>query len=316
MDYMGPIIVRKSLTVDDVTTNVDYYNPPTSITGMVDEDYAEYSAATTYGVGTFVKLDALKKTFRCTTAGTVGKHPLSYPAEWIDYGPLNTWKMLATDEFLGGKSIGTDAVITMNFSRCDTFAFVAADFTSVRIEVINDSDNSEGDTIVFDETYIGRDYGALTYAEFYYTEYKTLSRVIVSDLAYIPSSRLRLTFTGAVAIGGMVVGVKRNLGVTLIGSRLKFDDTSKISTSQVTGARTVTRYGSVRIIDCNVIIDVDLFNETANQIEEIIGRNVLWIPTTDDKFAEMVAIGYIETMDLPLEGSNKIKTKSTIIGVL
>lgn len=312
MDYVAPIIVRKSMTVSDVTTNVDYYRPPISISGINDESYPEYNNATTYAVGTFVKLDAIKKTFRCTTAGTVGKHPLSYPAEWVDYGPLNTWKMLSTDEFLGGKSTGTDAVITMDFSRCDTFAFVSADFTSVRVQVFNDTLG----TIEYDNEYVGRDYGALSYAEFYYKEFKTLSRIIVTGLPVIPSSRIKLTFTGAVSIGGMVVGIKRNLGITLVGSAVKFDDTSKISTSQVTGARTVTRYGSVRVITCNVVIDSDLFNETANQIEEVIGRNILWIPTDADKFAETVTIGYIETMDLPIEGGSRINTKTTIIGVL
>ena len=34
-------------------------------------------------------------------------------------------------------------------------------------------------------------------------------------------------------------------------------------------------------------------DEWRNKIDAIIGRNVLWLPTTADEFSELISIGYI-----------------------
>lgn len=312
MRYMAPDLDNKSITVSDIEHTVNYYQAPTSITGIIDEAYSEYASGTTYNIGDFVKIDTIKKMFRCAANATSGKHPLENPDLWVDYGPLNSYCMLASDEFINNRTTGTDAVIEVDFSRKDTFAFVDADFIEVLIEVIN-NDTAE---IIFSTTYKGRDYGTLTYSDYYYTDYKILSRLVVDGLEWLPDATLRLTFTDGVSIGGLVSGNSGDLGVTLMGTSLKFEDTSKVSVSQITGTRSVLRYGNVRVIDCKVMMNIAEFNIIANKVDAILGKNVLWIPSSEDKFAELISIGYIESFNIPIDNPTITNTTATIIGVL
>lgn len=311
MRYVEPTIETRSVTIEDAVHTVSYYEAPTLLTGVVDEAYDEYDAATVYSVGTYVKIEALKKKFRCTADGTTAKHPLAYPSAWTDYGPLNSFCMLSTDEFIDNRTQGSDMVIEIDFSRKDTVSFLDADFLSVQIELI---DNSTGEVLSV-SSYKGRDFGAGTYAEYYFTEYKTLSRLVIDGLEWLPHSTLRLSFSGAVSIGKLVSGNSDDLGVTMYGSSLDFEDTSKVILSEITGTRSVLRYGSMRVIEVSLRIDAADYNVLANKVEGLIGRNILFIPTTLDRFAEMITLGYFETFSLPLDNPAKIKTSATIIGV-
>jgi len=90
---------------------------------------------------------------------------------------------------------------------------------------------------------------------------------------------------------------------------------SLISTNEYTKYRTVKRYGKIRILDCSVIFDTNEFNIHTSKIEDIISRNVLWIPTHADKFSESISIGYIENFTIPMENATKTQTQTKIIGV-
>ena len=312
MRYMPPITGDKSTTLNDVTHTVKYYEEPLSITGVTNESYLEYDNTATYGIGDYVLLDDLKKYYRCAADGTTGKHPLENTDLWVDFGPINTFRMLASDEFINNKTTGTDCVIVIDFSRKDTFAFVDADFIEVIITLV---DNDTGQTL-FNKEYKGRDYGSLNYSDFYYQEYKVLSRLVVDGMEWLPDATLTLTFTGGVSIGGLVSGNSSDLGVTLMGTSLKFEDTSKVSVSPITGTRSVLRYGNVRVIDCKLLMETDQFNIIANRIDAIIGKNILWIPSSDDIFAELISIGYIEDFTLPIDSPRNVLTNAVVVGVL
>lgn len=312
MKYLAPKRITKSLTLNSKTYSYEYYEPPTLLTNVIDESYSEYSLASTYVLGDFVKIDAIKKVYRAAASVAANMHPLEHPELWVDYGVLNSYRMLSSDEFINDITSGTNMVMEFNFSRCDTFAFVAANFLSVLVEVIDTTSTA----IVYSANYIGRDYGALNYSDFYYTDYKSRSRIILDNLTWLPASKIRLTFSGAAEIGAVVFGTSSDIGLTIYGTSLKFQDKSTVSTTAITGTRSVLRYGSIRVIDASVSIDTNDFNVVANKIEAIIGRNVLWIPTSVDKFSETVSLGYIEEMDLPISNPTHIETKTTIIGVL
>ena len=326
MNYVAPKSDDKSLTVNGVEYTTKYYEAPITMTGVddtiTDDSGAvavEYDNTATYNVGDYVLLDALKKYYRCAADATSGSHPLEYPDLWVDFGPINSYRMLASDEFINNKTTSTvptatevSAVIVVDSGRKDTFAFVDADFISVNIKVVN----NDGGEVVFDIDYDGRDYGALTYSEFYYTDYKTLSRLVVDGIEWLPDATLTLTFKGSVSIGGLVSGNSSPLGVALYGTSLKFEDSSKVSVSPITGTRSVLRYGNVRVVDVKVVMDTDEFNIVANKIDAIIGHNILWIPDSLDKFAELISIGYIEDITLPIDNPQKMETQATIIGVL
>lgn len=171
------------------------------------------------------------------------------------------------------------------------------------------------DYVHFNEEITGRDIGCYTFGAYFFNPIKTKTRSILTGLDWLSSSILRIEFTGDVKLGTIVYGKQDTLGATLIGSSLGFESRSTINTDPFTGFREVLRYGKIRILQTDVIFDTDEFNTTSQKIEDIMDKNVLWIPTESDKFSEALSIAYIEDYEIPMENATKTKTRATMKGV-
>jgi len=359
MNYVKPLTSNLSTTYNDITYTVDYYKSAITITGVIDEAYPEWDESTTYSDGDYVKIDALKKIYRSTDNGNIGKYP---PAglDWIDYGSLNSFNMFASDENIGAQTVGTDVLLEFDFSSIDSMALIDVDFAEVELMILdtssytyksdydssetyntneavycngnvyiskedNNTDNTPDETptkwevntedVYFNETVIGTDFGCLTFAEYFYDEIYIKKRAIFTGMEWLSSGVMRIKFNGDVKIGTIVFGREQTLGCSLVGSSLRYEDRSKITENKFTGYRTVLRYGSIRVLDCSIIFDTDDFNLQSQKIDDIISKNILWIPTSLDKFSESISIGYIENFPIPMDDAEKTKTTTTIIGV-
>lgn len=103
--------------------------------------------------------------------------------------------------------------------------------------------------------------------------------------------------------------------MSLFGTSLKWESKSLIDTDQYTGYRTVLRYGKIRVLSAKVIFDTNNFNSISQRLDEILDKNILFVPTSLDRFSELIQIGYMETFTMPLDNSTKIQTTTNIIGV-
>ncbi len=312
MNYIDPFRDDASVSYDDIVYSMGYYRHPTSLMGVTDETYANYDETTTYQVGEYCIIPNLNGIYRCSDADNIDNYPPAFPNVWTFWSPINSYRMLAVDEFIGSVTTGTDVVMEFNFSKATAFALVDIDFEVLLVEVI---DNSSG-TVVWSETVSGNTYGATSYYEYFYLESTIISRIYRDNLPWLNDATLRFTFTGAMSLGAVVMGIVEELGCTLYGTSMRFEDTSTISKSNVTGFRTVTRYGNIRVLDSKILLDEIDFNTVSRKVESIIGRNVLFVPTDNDVFSEMITIGYFETFDIPATGEVKVQTQSTIIGVM
>ena len=171
------------------------------------------------------------------------------------------------------------------------------------------------DDVYFNEEILGRDIGCYTFAEYFFDELTQKSRVIFTDFEWLANSVLRIEIYGACTIGSMVIGKKKELGATLVGSRLSLESNSTIITDEITGFRTVQRYGKIRVLTASVVFDTAEFNTKANKIDGLIDKTVLWLPSSNDKFSEAISLGYIETMEIPMESISDTITTTKIIGV-
>ena len=360
MNYVKPLENNLSVVYNGITYEVSYYKPPLTLTGITDETYPEWAVGTTYNVGDYVKIDALKKIYRSTLASNTGNYPLADTVNWVDYGSLNSYNMFCSDENIGSTTTGTDSVMTFDFSGSDTVAFIDVNFITARVTLfdtlnyvykndynaattyaVNDAvyynkkiyvslvDSNSGNTpdvsptqwaentndVYFNEEIHGYDIGCLSFSEYFYTEKTIKKRVILTGLEWLASSILRVEMIGSYEIGTIVYGTEKTLGCSLVGSTLQYEDRSLISNNKFTGFRTVKRYGKIRILDCSVIFDTDEFNVQTSKIDDIISRNILWIPTHADKFSESISIGYIENFTIPMENATKTQTQTKIIGV-
>lgn len=312
--FVDPNQTTLSVTHAGVTYTKKYFKPAVSITGVTDEAHADYNPATLYAEGAYCIVPELKTIYRAKGAsqGSVSDNfPPAYPNLWTDFGPINSYRMFASDENIGSTTTGTDAVIELDFKRSNTFAMVGTEFISVLVEQI---DNGTATTI-HTETIDGKDIGCLSFSQYFYGRKKPRKRVIRTGLKWLPNSTLRLTFSGAVSIGALVYGKREDLAITLMGTGLNPEANSKITNSPITGFRTVLRYGVLRVIDARVAFDIDDYSYTAERAIEIMDKNMLWIPTTQDKFLSMITIGYIERFPMKVDNMKKVITETTIVGV-
>lgn len=169
--------------------------------------------------------------------------------------------------------------------------------------------------VYFNENILVADIGCSTYGEYFYAPAKKITRKTITNLEWLPSSVLRADFTDSWSVGTICYNTLEDLGCTLEESQVRYQSNSKIATNEITGFRSVLRLGKVRLIDCNVIIDSELFGNTLQKADSLIDKNIIWIPSTQDKFTEADSIGYIEEMDIPMNRDTKFKSKLRIVGV-
>ncbi len=312
MNFVDPVRSDKSVTEDTINYEIGYYVAPTTLTGVTDESHSEYASGTTYSVGDYIKIDALKSIYRSTDDSNTGNYPPATPTKWTYFGPLNSYRMLAIDEYIGSQTAGTDIVMEFDFSGMTSFALLDMDFEDLTIKITNE----ETSTVICETTYTGTTYGCDSYYEYFYLPLEDVRRIVDCQIPWMANATILYTFTGATSIGAVIHGILESMGCSLVGTSLKFEDTSTIQKSEVTGFRNVTRYGSVKVVTVDVLQETQYFDNTAIKIEKIIGRNVLFIPVSDDNFSEMVTIGYFENFEMPALNSTMFKSQAVIIGVL
>jgi hypothetical protein len=385
MKFANPLTEELSVTVNDITYTKEIYRQPDTLSGVVDESYDNYDSTVNYNTGDYVIVPELKSIYRCTADSTKNVFPPSDPSKWVDYGFINSYKMLSTDEQIGAQTVGDGIKMTLPFSSCDTLGLINVKFATLLLEQIDNSDHTVNDedvgtgdgstkeftlnddkvvylsesiyvdstlntrdsdyNIDYDNGVItftdapadgakitadyekavvirhidGRDIGCTSFAGYFYDEVREKTRVITTDLEWLPDSTLKLTFIsetgGNTKIGSIVIGGLQALGVTLMGTELKFEDRSKIMNDDFTNTRKVIRYGHVRVLNGQVLFDTGDFDRTAQKISDIIGKNVLFVPDESDRFSEMTNIAYIEDFSMPLENPVVFKTTITLIGV-
>ena len=309
MNYVEPLEGTLTHVYDGVEYKASYYKPATLITGATDESYTIWDGVVTFNTGEYTIVDELKTIYR-SAIDTNSSYPPANPDTWVNYGSVNSFAMFASDENIGSATTGVDIVMEFDFSKSDTFAMVDCEFVSVVAEQLDELGN-----VISTETISGSDYGATTYGEYYYADKENKTRLIKTGLEWLPSSKLRLTFAGAVVIGTFVYGLEKDMGMTLFGTSMEIDTSSKFEINKFTGFRKIIRKGVVRVLDVKLIFETDDFNRLASIANNIIDKNILWIPTQLDKFSELIDIGYIEKFKIPIDNPTMIETHSTIVGV-
>lgn len=360
MNFVQPLRQDLTQTKNDIVYTVNYFKAPTKLTGVTDETYPDYLDGTTFGAGDYCIVPELKKIYRSTKASNTGAYPPSNPDKWTDYGSINSFNMLSTDENIGKQTSGTDSIMEFDFSRQTTFAFISTAFESfsallidtLNINYLSDyaggTEYSINDAVIEDEKlYIslvdtntgnlpstspmqweentsriyysdeifGSDFGVSNFPDYLFSDFTIKTRVIIDDLRILPQAILRLKFMGNWKVGSSLYGRSESLGCTLKGSYINYRSSSQFETNTFTGFKTILRYGSVRVLNCDVIFDTNQFNTTSVNIEKLIDKTVLWIPTSQDLFSESISIGSIEDITLPMELNEKTKTTAKIIGV-
>lgn len=301
-----------TVTYAGVTYLKEFYIPAISVTGVENETHPNWNATATYAEGAYVIVPELKSIYKSGLNNNTGIFPPSDSTSWTWWGFINSMNMFTCDENLGSQTVGTNVVVTIPFNQNNVLAIVDTNFSTVNIKQI-DNDTNE---VINDLDIISRDISCGSFAEYCYKKTILQRKIIIKDLEWHPNSNLVLTFAGEAKIGTIGMGLLEDLGMTFLGTSLEWESKSKIKIDEFTGYRSVIRYGKVRVLNVNVLFDIEEFNRTALKIDDILDRNILFVPIPQDIFSETISIGYIEKFKLPIDNPNKILTTTSIVGVV
>ena len=301
-----------SIENNDITYTKECYLTPLVISGVIDEDYPNYDANATYNTGSYVIVPELKTIYKCADDDVSGIFPPSDKTKFQDRGFINSYRMFSVDTGIGAVTVGENITMEFTFDTLDTLGLIDVDFISLDVEQIDTSTNTRVGEVI---TVSGKDYGVDDIVQYFYSKVGEKTRVILDDLEWLPTSKIKLTFTGEVSIGTLVLGLNENLFFTLFDTELTFEGRSQIKVDEYTGHREIIRHGHVRVLRAGARIDVPNFNTLCQIIPKIIDKNVLFIPTQIDDFNEMNNIAYIERFPIPVNTSKVILTKVIMIGV-
>ena len=312
MNYVDLKREKLTVTYEGVTYSKEFYTPASNVTGVINETYPNWNVTAAYALGAYVIVPELKSIYKSGLNNNTGIFPPSDSNSWTWWGFTNAMKMFACDENLGSQTVGVDVVVTIPFNQNNVLAIIDTDFSILNIKQIDNNTNEEIKNIDVNS----RDISCKDFAEYCYKKIVLQRKIIIENLEWHPNSNIVLTFAGDCKIGTIGMGLLEDLGISLLGTSLNWESKSKIKVDEFSGYRSVIRYGKVRVLNVQVLFNIEEFNSTALKIDSILDRNILFIPTQQDNFSEMISIGYIENFKLPIENPNKILTTTSIIGVV
>lgn len=309
MRYAVPVKSTVSETYNDVEYAFNYYSLPLSSSGFDDEPYDIWDGTISKDTGEYIIVAPLRRIYRSTTDANT-TYPPENLGKWVDYGATNSTRMFAVNEQILSPSNGTDGVVEFNFSRKTCFTMVGAEFGSVTLELTNNSTSE----VVYTETFYGKDVRRTNFGNYFYDDFKNKTRLVVDNIKYLPSSTLKVIFSGDCSVDVMVIGRSKDMGCTIYGTSITPRAELKITTDEYTGFNNVKILGKYRELSVLLVSETNDFNILATNSEEIVGENIVWIPSQVDKFTELTTLGYIESLDIPLDNPSKIELTTSIVG--
>lgn len=319
---MATVVDLVKDTVSDVnngaTYSYDYYNQNATST-VADVAYTTYTDIAdfvtknvTHSKDDFIAITSLKRIYRCALDGTVGKVPPSNPSIWTDYGAVNSFALF-DNTIVSQTESDSDFTVTFDFNRINTIALLNMEgITSVTITQTNNADAS---TTV--QTVSLRDYGALSLYDYWYKPTSDIRNYKKIDMKWLPSSSIQLDFTvaGVGKIGSVVSGYNEELGLTLYGTTVGFDDNSVYKTDKF-GIATHEKRPSIDILDAKALINTGEVDYTIDKLRKRRGTTSLYIGDERDKgFQSMTVLGYIKQVRISVENPQKTEFPISIIGV-
>lgn len=228
MKIIRPLVITDAMVVD---------------TNVPENDHPEYSAAVTYAVGDRIIVVGpdVHKIYESLQAGNIGHAPADSPTYWIEVGPTNRWRPFDRSITSQVEQLSSIEYSLQTTGINNSIALLNMDCTIIRVTA---TDVEFG--VVYDKTINPAATSGISDIYSYFRE--PITRVTDLVLTELPSySNMRLTVTlsnpgNMVRVGGIVVGMMRNMGDTQYGAKVGIADY---------GVKTRDRFGNFDVIEGN-----------------------------------------------------------------
>ena len=195
---------------------------------LAEDDYAAWSAGTTYALGTRVIVVSVHKVYESASSGNTGNDPTTDTTGtyWIEVGATNKWK--AFDQHISDPATNANTiqyVINSGTTIISSLAFFGLSADTVQIQV------SYASTEVYNKTFQLLDTSpVIDWYTYFFLRITKLQELLVVDLPSYTDATVTITITDSgevVKVGQVVLGSLVTLGRTGYGSSIGIEDYSR-----------------------------------------------------------------------------------------
>jgi hypothetical protein len=275
--------IIRPMTVDDaalVSTNVAE-TPP-----------AAWSSGTTYALDAQASNLVTHRIYQ-SVAGANLNHALTDTAWWVEVGPTNPWAMF--DDMNTSQTTNADSVeVTVQTSgRVDGLALFNLSAGSVHVV------SMDGATEIFNETYsLGATSGIDDWYSWFFEPIDRVTELVVPDLPVYADQTITVTIADAgatVAVGNLVIGQSRDLGMSLAGAQAGIIDYSK-KVADDFGNYTISPRAFSDTLTLQVVVENDRVDQVRNLLRRYRAVPLVWVAHND--FATTQVFGFFRSFSL------------------
>lgn len=244
----------------------------------------------------------IHKIYESLVAGNRSNYPptdvLATVPKWLEISATNRWK--AFDQKVGSQtSQATSITYTITPGVIvDSIAFLNLDAVTVRIV------STAGGVVVYDKTtdlistVITGSYGVYDwYSYFFSTEFK-LTDIVFLDLPPYLNAILTITITytgGTAKVGGIVLGVQANLGITQYSPSIGIHDYS-IKEQDVWGVYSITERTFSKKMSCDILVESVSIADVQNLLASYRSTLLIWIGSED--YPSLIVYGFYKDFNI------------------
>lgn len=273
---------------------------------VAENDYAQWSAATTYNLGDRVIVIStnIHNVYESLQASNLNHNPTTdnqdAPVYWILVSKTNRWKMFDNATSSQTQNANAINVVTSYSSRPNSVFFGNVEAQTIRV-VMRDSSN----TIVFDQTYqMYEDTGTPSYYSWFLSQLKNKKDLFVYPLPAYSNCKIEayITNTGQTAkCGTMVVGFAEDIGLTELGASVGIQDYSVKQRNEFGDYQILERAFNKRG-QFNIFVNNSEIDRLQNTLAEFRATASVYVAST--KYASTYIYGFYRDFDIVIAYNN------------
>lgn len=264
---------------------------------VLENDYAAYSAATTYALGDRVIFIGtnIHRIYESLINSNLN-NPVTDTTKWLLVGNTNRWK--AFDTSVQSQSSNADSIsyqLVVN-ERMDSVAFLNVSAATARIRMTDAIDG-----LVYDQTYsLVSTSGISNWYTYFFEPIVRLTDLAVTDLSpYVNSTiNIDLTDTGNTAmLGALIMGLQRDVGDTQYGAKTGITDYS-VKQQDDFGNYTVLQRSYRKRSEMTVFVEASVVDELQIILAGLRATPSVYIGS--DTYTSTVIYGFYRDFDVTI----------------
>lgn len=287
----------------DIIKPVTVTNSVLTSSNVTEDDYSEWSSATTYADGDkVIVIGTTHKVYESLVGSNLNNDPTTDDGtNWLELGATNRWK--AFDQKISDQVSNLNTIeyqlnsATTNVTAVSLFGL---DGISVNVTVTDATDG---------EVY-NQDFSLLDNAEivdwftYFFAEQGTKTEALFTGIPPYLNSDVDITITAETGtnakVGQIVLGFLSNFGLTTYGTSVGIEDYSRKETDAF-GNFIITERAFAKLVDYDVRLETGKARTVQNTLADFRATPIVYIGSEDEAFATIV-YGFYRRFDITLEG--------------